>query len=358
LRTDVGYNYTPTPYQKVYEADFSSFTTPGDYRIAVPGMGASLPFRIGEGVGMAFARTHALGVFHQRSGYDVAMPFTRFTHGVDHTAPARVPTNASAPFTFAWTTISNYATKFNSDYPAQVAPPMTNPAAQLYPLINIGPVPVAGGHFEAANYSRVTFNSAQLIHSLMFAVDSLPGVASLDNLGIPESGDGISDLLQEAKWEADFLAQIQDADGGFYYAVYPESREYEYDVLPENGDPEIVWPKNTVSTAAAVAALAQCASSPAFKQAYPETASNYWNRAQLGWQFLTNAIAVHGLSGAYQKLQHFGDDFGDRDELAWAAAEMFAATGDPVYQLKVVEWFPDPASAGIFRWGWWRMYAS
>ena len=84
-RSDVGYTYTPTPYQKVYQADFSSFTTPGEYRVVVPGMGASLPFRIDEGIGMDFARTYALGIFEQRSGFNVAMPFTRFTHAIDHT---------------------------------------------------------------------------------------------------------------------------------------------------------------------------------------------------------------------------------------------------------------------------------
>jgi len=38
-RSDVGYTYSPTPYQTVYQADFSSFTTPGSYRLVVPGMG-------------------------------------------------------------------------------------------------------------------------------------------------------------------------------------------------------------------------------------------------------------------------------------------------------------------------------
>jgi len=86
LRPDIGYQYTPTPYQSVYEADFTSFTTPGEYLVVVPGMGASLPFRIDEGVAMGFARTYALGMFHQRSGFAVNMPFTRFTHAADHIA--------------------------------------------------------------------------------------------------------------------------------------------------------------------------------------------------------------------------------------------------------------------------------
>jgi hypothetical protein len=357
-RPDIGYTYTPTPYQKVYEADFSSFTTPGEYYLVVPGMGASLPFRVDEGVAMAFARTYAMGMFHQRGGFNVAMPFTRFTHAADHMAPAGVPTNASAPYAFTWTVVSNYCLEVNSGNPPQIAPHLTNYTAQLFPFVNKGPVSVSGGHFEAGDYNRVTYNGAQLVHTLVFAADSLPGVGALDNLGIPESGDGISDVLQEAKWEADFLVKMQDTDGGFYYSVYPQNREYEIDVLPENGDPQVVWPKNTGCTAAAVAALAQCASSPRFKQAYPQVASNYLAHAKLGWQFLTNAIARFGLDGSYQKVQHFDDDFTHHDELSWAACEMYLATGDAQYQSKLFEWFPDPTDSNTFRWGWGRMYAS
>lgn len=356
-RSDFGYTYAPTPYQLVYQADFGSFTTPGAYRIVVPGMGGSLPFRIDEGIGMDFARTFELGIFEQRSGYNVAMPFTRFSHAADHLAPASVPTNGADPFVFTWNTISNYASDVNPNNPPQTAPLLTNAAAQLYPFVNSGPVDVSGGHFEAGDYNRVTYNSAQLIHILVFALDSLPGVASFDNLGIPESGDGVSDVLQEAKWEADFLAKMQDTDGGFYYSVYPIDREYEYDVLPENGDPQVVWPKNTVSTAAAVAALAQCASSPHFKQQYPQAAATYLAKAELGWAFLTNAIARYGAAGDYQDIQHFGDDFTDQDELAWAACELYLATGDPQYQQKLFQLFPDPTDPATMMWGWWRMYA-
>src|SRR5439155_19345420 len=47
---DVGYTYTPLPYQAVYDANFTSFTTPGVYRLVVPGLGSSLPFAINEAV--------------------------------------------------------------------------------------------------------------------------------------------------------------------------------------------------------------------------------------------------------------------------------------------------------------------
>ena len=38
-RPDVGYLYSPTPYQSVLEADFSAFTTPGTYKLTpTPGL--------------------------------------------------------------------------------------------------------------------------------------------------------------------------------------------------------------------------------------------------------------------------------------------------------------------------------
>src|SRR5206468_449239 len=149
-------------------------------------------------------------------------------------------------------------------------------SAQLYPFVNKGAIDVSGGHHDAGDYSKYTINSAALVHYLVFAADAFPGADALDNLGIPESGDGKSDLLQEAKWEADFLAKMQDADGGFYFLVYPKNRAYENDVLPDRGDPQIVWPKNTSATAAAVAALAQISSSPLFKQQFPAEAAAYF----------------------------------------------------------------------------------
>ncbi len=246
-----------------------------------------------------------------------------------HRARVRAQPAIRVPQT--WTTIAGD----NADYasnPRHTAPQLKDEASQLYPFVNTGTVDVCGGHHDAGDYSKYAIDSALLINALVFAADAFPGAGALDNLGIPESGDGKSDLLQEAKVEADFLAKMQDADGGFYFLVYPRNRSYESDVMPDHGDPQVVWPKNTSATASAVAALAQISSSPLFKQQFPDEAAAYWQKAQLGWQFLTNAIATNGKDGSYQKLTHYGDAFMHDDELAWAACEMFVATGDPSYQ--------------------------
>ena len=349
LRPDHGFLFPC--YQQVWEADFSEFRTPGRYRLVVPGLGASFPFWIDEGAAAAFARTYALGLYHQRCGAANALPFTRFTHGPCHTAPADVPTPAYQATQRLIKRMSDGAKKDLR----HTAPQLESVDTALYPYVRQSKVDVSGGHHDAGDYSKYTINSAALVHCLVFAVDAFPGVGELDNLGIPESGDGKSDLLQEAKWEADFLAKMQDADGGFYFLVYPKERAYEDNVLPDKGDPQVVWPKNTSATAAAVAALAELSSSPWFKKQFPEAAQAYWEKARLGWAFLESAMAKHGRDGAYQKLSHYGHEFFHDDELAWAATEMFLATGDHAYEREVISRF-HPGARETKRWSWWRLY--
>ena len=88
-----------------------------------------------------------------------------------------------------------------------------------------------------------------------------------------------------------------------------------------------------------------------FKKQFPDAATNYLARAQRGWGFLTNAIAKYGKDGAYQKLTHYGDAFTHNDELAWAACELFLATGDASYHQQLREWF-DPTNPATLQWSW------
>jgi hypothetical protein len=352
-RPDVGWPIEC--YQHVMEADFSRLKTPGEYVLFVPGFGVSFPFLIDDAVAGAFARTTALGIYHQRCGTANELPFTRFTHGPCHTAPAEVP-DMSARYASANDSLAKETANFK-DNPRHKAPQLKNIAVCLYPFVNRGPVDVRGGHHDAGDYSKYTIDSAAFIHHLVFAADVFPGVVQLDNLGLPESGDGKSDVLEEAKWEADFLAKMQDADGGFYFLVYPRDREYENDVTPDHGDPQVVFPKTTSVTAAAVAALAQCSSSPAFKREFPEAAKMYLSKAKLGWSFLEKAISKYGQDGAYQKITHYGDEFMHDDELAWAACELFLATGDEKYHVKLQDWL-HPSDPATRRWGWWRLFES
>lgn len=350
-RPDRGFPFTT--YGRVLQAEFTKFHTPGEYRLVVPGLGGSFPFAIGEGVAGIWARTYALGIYHQRCGMANLLPFTRFTHDACHLAPAEVPT-MSARFESV-NSVLQQETEDASKDERYTARPLRDVDASLYPFINKSPVTTRGGHHDAGDYSKYTENSATFIHLLVFAADNFPGVADLDNLGLPESGDGKSDVLQEAKWEADFLARMQDEDGGFYFLVYPRDRRYEDNVTPDKGDPQVVFPKTLSVSAAATAALAQCASSPRFKAQFPEEAAVYLAKARKGWAFVQRAVAQYGKEGAYQKITHYGNDFGPDDELAWAACEMFLATHDPAIHRQLMGWL-DPADPATRKWSWWRLF--
>ena len=349
-RADTGFGFMPAQYQRVLDADFSSFHTPGEYQLQVPGLGASYPFYIVDGPAMAFARTYAQGMYNQRCGTAKTLPYTRFVDGADHTAPASIPDGTST-YANATTLLAS-----NAQVPTgQTAPELTSFTNGLYPYVDTGMLDETDGHHDAGDYSKYLMDSGYLIHTLVFAADNFPGVGALDNLGIPESGDGKSDVLQEAKWEADFAAKMQDADGLFFYLVYPRDRAYENDVLPSHGDPQIVWPKNTYASAAATAALAEIASSPRFKMQFPGDAARYLQVAKKGWSALQAALAAHGQEGAYQFIYQ-DDAYLHDDMIAWAAAALFAATGDPTYQQALTQWYPDPTDMSKYHWGWWGMW--
>jgi len=354
LRPDREFRYAVAPYQQVYAADFSEFQTPGEYRVAVAGLGASFPFTIADTVAADFARTYALGIYHQRCGAALELPFTRFTHAPCHTAPAAIPT---AEFKAVQNFLAG-ATRDAAKGQAPETPRLDSVAAGLYPFVKTGPVDVSHGHHDAGDYSKYTgFSSAMFIHYLVFAVDVLPGVGELDNLGLPESGDGKSDVLQLAQWELDFLAKMQDDDGGFYLMVYPRDRKYEDNVLPENGDPQVVYPKTTAVTAVGVAALAQAARSPLFQKQFPQAAARYLGQAKKGWTFLERAWTKYGRPGAYQKITYDGELFRDDAAIVWAATELYLATGEARYHERVLKEF-DPSDPKTRKWGWVRLTGS
>ena len=153
---------------------------------------------------------------------------------------------------------------------------------------------------------------------------------------MPESGDGISDLLEEAKWEAEFLAKMQDTDGGFYFLVYPKERAYEDDVLPDNGDPQVVWPKTTAATAAAVAALAQMPRRRLFKKQLTRRRPQFYCTRRSSAGHFSNGHRQVRQRRLVSEDQHYGHEFLHDDELAWAACELFLPLGSRRIQQKLM----------------------
>jgi endoglucanase len=91
---------------------------------------------------------------------------------------------------------------------------------------------LSGGWMDAGDYNKYTTFATVVIHQLLAAYTANPG-AFTDDFNIPESGNGLSDLVDEIKYELEFLKKMQNPDGGTiikigsitYNAPSPPSRD-------------------------------------------------------------------------------------------------------------------------------------
>lgn len=96
---------------------------------------------------------------------------------------------------------------------------------------------------------------AKSVADLLIAYGQNPGMFS-DSIGIPESGNGVPDVLDEARYELEWMLKMQDSEtGGVHHKVSCEN--FPGYVMPENETDElIVTPVSTTATADFCAAMA------------------------------------------------------------------------------------------------------
>ncbi len=77
---------------------------------------------------------------------------------------------------------------------------------------------LSGGWHDAGDYNKYTNTADNAIHDLLSAYEEMPAAWS-DNYDIPESGNGIPDIIDEIKWELDWLLKMQLEDGSVLHKV-------------------------------------------------------------------------------------------------------------------------------------------
>jgi len=77
---------------------------------------------------------------------------------------------------------------------------------------------VSGGWYDAGDYNKYTSWTSNYIVHFMQAFLENPGVWG-DDYNIPESGNSIPDILDEAKWGLDHLMRLQEPDGSMLSVV-------------------------------------------------------------------------------------------------------------------------------------------
>jgi endoglucanase len=88
----------------------------------------------------------------------------------------------------------------------------TNQDYSARSLSNTDPKDLSGGWMDAGDYNKYTTFAADALLPLLDSYRSYPAVFG-DNNNIPESGNGVPDLLDEVKWELDWYKRMQDATG-------------------------------------------------------------------------------------------------------------------------------------------------
>lgn len=86
---------------------------------------------------------------------------------------------------------------------------------------------LTGGWFDAGDYNKYVSFTHSPLHDLLYAYEENPTVFT-DNFNIPESKNGVSDLLDEVKWELDWLFKMTNADGSTHNKM--GSRNYSENV--------------------------------------------------------------------------------------------------------------------------------
>ncbi|MCR4641122.1 MAG: glycoside hydrolase family 9 protein [Lachnospiraceae bacterium] len=183
-----------------------------------------------------------------------------------------------------------------------------------------------GGWHDAGDYGRYVTPGAVTIAHLLYAYLLKPK-AFKQSMNIPESGNGMPDVLNECAWELDWILKMQDKDGGVHHKA--TSASFVDFIMPEDDQLEpVITPVSSLATAdtAAVMALAARVYAPfdekrAGKYRRCALKAAKWLKENPGLQF-KNPSEIH--TGTYE-------DVCDADERLWAAAELFLLTEDKAW---------------------------
>ncbi|MDE6103435.1 MAG: glycoside hydrolase family 9 protein, partial [Oscillospiraceae bacterium] len=165
------------------------------------------------------------------------------------------------------------------------------------------------------------------VADLLYAYEANPELYS-DSIGIPESGNGTPDILDEVRYELEWMKKMQRADGGVYHKVTCEN--FPGYVSPEaEKAPLIVTPVSTTATADFCASMALAYEF--YKDIDPAFAQDCLERAESAWSFLEANPNLIFSNPTDITTGDYGDT-SDKDERYWAAAQLYRATGNSKYE--------------------------
>ena len=177
------------------------------YRVHLPGVGVSYPTAVSEEAAFKTFYVAARGLFHNRWGGDLRPDVTEWSRPSDH------------PYVF---------TGDQQDF------------TQVYPKDQpeTGKRPLKGGYHDAGDFNQAGMHTIVPMF-LLSAYESNLQKFKDKQLMLPESGNGIPDLLDEALWGVAAWEQLQDPDGSVRMGA--ESYQHPCGIYPAHEDPLPYW---------------------------------------------------------------------------------------------------------------------
>nr|BFD89020.1 hypothetical protein KitaXyl93_03800 [Kitasatospora sp. Xyl93] len=217
---------------------------------------------------------------------------------------------------------------------------------------------VRGGWYDAGDQGKYVVNGGiatwELVDSFERAHRAGADAALGDStLRVPERGNGVPDVLDEARWELDFLLRMQVPEGrpmaGMAFHKLHDAQWTGLPTRPELDDqPRELHKPSTAATLNLAAVGAQCARvyapyDAAFATRCLDAARHAWTAARANPDLLAPASDNTG-GGAYE-------DADVSDEFYWAAAELLATTGESQYRDAVTSSPHHTKPVDGFWWG-------
>lgn len=188
------------------------------------------------------------------------------------------------------------------------------------------------GWYDAGDYNKYVVNSGITMGTLMSAYERFPEYFVAQSLNIPESNNTLPDILDEVRYNLEWLAAMQDpSDGGVYHKL--TTAGFEGMVAAHKAtQPRYMVQKTTAAALDFAAVMAQAARVYA---PYSEEESRKHREAAIAaWQWAEQNPAVTYRQDVLNETFDpdvttgaYGDEQLD-DERMWAAAELYLVTGD------------------------------
>ncbi|HNY20697.1 MAG TPA: glycoside hydrolase family 9 protein [Treponemataceae bacterium] len=190
------------------------------------------------------------------------------------------------------------------------------------------------GWMDAGDYGKYVVNGGISVWTLLNAYERDPGTFPDGSLGIPESGNGVPDVLDEVRWELEFMLGMQVPDGqsdaGMAHHKLHEKKWLPLPYkAPERTDDRFAMRPSTAATLNLAAAAAQAA------RVYAPVDKAFADRLLVASEKAWAAAKANPAKIFYYVSDDGGGDYDDAkvgDEFLWASCELWLTTGKGEYR--------------------------